>query len=240
MRLPQFLSEEDAAAYAKAGHGGPSGFGQWPAIVVVDFTNGFVDPAYSLANGDAGQLAVRQTRRVLDAARAVGVPVVFTRPTLDVLVNPAAGTISLKRIGAVQEALRQPGANELAPDLGRRPDELIVEKSAASGFFGTDLVKVLTYNRVDTVIIAGATTSGCVRATVVDAASYNYFVVVPEECVSDRSVPIHEMTLWDMEMKYTDVLPIDDVLDYLAGLSSPSKAASAVRTERMLVDPIPG
>jgi nicotinamidase-related amidase len=227
MKLPAFLSPEDLAGYAKGNHGGRAGFGERPAVVVVDFTYAFVDPAHHLAAGTSGLSAVRETRRLLDAVRAVGAPVIFTRPSPLTLVNPAAGGISRKRIDAIQEAMRRPRGNDLVDELGRRDDELIFEKTGASGFFGTDLVKTLIYDRVDTVIIAGAATSGCVRATVVDAASYNYFVVVPEECVSDRSVASHQMSLFEMDQKYADVLPVEEVLDFVHGSAKRNYALAA-------------
>jgi maleamate amidohydrolase len=230
MKPPRFLSDADLAGYAKGRHGGASGFGAWPAVIVVDFTYAFVDPAHTLAAGDSGIAAVRQTRRILDASRNVGAPVVFTRPSMNTLVNPSAGSISPKRVEAMRQVLAQPGANDIVKELGRRPDELIIEKTGASGFFGTDLVKTLIYHRVDTVVITGAATSGCVRATVVDAASYNYFVIVPEECVSDRAEASHQMSLFEIDQKYGDVLGTAAVLEYFAQLSrrsAPRRAADS-------------
>lgn len=238
MKLPDFLSPEDLAGYAKGSHGGASGFGVQPAVVVVDFTYAFVDPAYSLAAGDSGFIAVKETRRVLDAARACGAPIIYTRPSPNTLVNPSAGCISRKRIGAMQEVLRQPRGNDIVDKLGRRDDELIIEKTGASGFFGTDLVKVLIYNRVDTVIVAGAATSGCVRATVVDAGSYNYFVVIPEECVSDRSTASHQMSLFEMDQKYGDVVGVENVITYLNGLARPARSAKPERLPPVAVSAV--
>jgi maleamate amidohydrolase len=219
MELPEFLSAEDVAGYAKGDHGGRLGFGQWPAVVVVDFTNAFVDPSYPLAAGDSGAIAVQHTRQVLDAARAIGAPVLFTRLSPVPLTNPAVGSISRKRIASTQKVLGLPGGNELAEALGRRDDEPIFEKTAASAFVGTDVLKTLIYHRVDTVIMAGAATSGCVRASVVDAAAYNYYVVVPEQCVSDRSLTSHQLSLFEMDQKYGDVVDIAEVLEYLQGLA---------------------
>jgi nicotinamidase-related amidase len=161
---------------------------------------------------------------VLDAARAIGAPIVYTRPTPNTLENPAIGSISRKRVAAMQAALRQPRGNDLVDELGRRPGELILDKTGASGFFGTDLVKVLIYHRVDTVIVTGAATSGCVRATVVDAGSYNYYVIVPEQCVSDRSDASHRMSLFEMDQKYGDVVDVEAVLEYLQGLADSPEA----------------
>jgi nicotinamidase-related amidase len=134
------------------------------------------------------------------------------------------------RIDHMRHVLEQPRANDLADELGRRPDELIIEKTGASGFFGTDLVKTLIYHRVDTVIVTGAATSGCVRATVVDAASFNYFVIVPEDCVSDRAVASHQMSLFEMDQKYADVVPTEDVLRYLGRVPARPATDEPVRS----------
>jgi nicotinamidase-related amidase len=143
----------------------------------------------------------------------------FTKPSSLTLTNPAAGSISRKRIEEMRRAMSRPRGNDLVDELGRRDDELVFEKTAASGFFGTDLVKTLIYHRVDTLIVTGAATSGCVRATVVDAGAYNYFVIIPQECVSDRSTVSHQMSLFEMDQKYADVLEVEEVLAYLRGLS---------------------
>jgi nicotinamidase-related amidase len=216
---PEFLTEEDLAGYAKGEHGGRLGFGAWPAVVVVDFTYAFVDPEHILAAGDSGVLAVKETRRVLDAARALGAPVVFTRPTPQVLTAPAVGSISRKRIEATQRALAHPRGSDLVDELGWQPEEPILDKSAASGFLGTDLLKTLIYHRVDTLIVTGAATSGCLRATVVDAGAYNYFTIVPEQCVSDRSAVSHQMSLFEIDQKYADVVDVEEVLQYLRRLA---------------------
>ena len=113
----------------------------------------------------------------------------------------------------------RPEAHEIAPILKPQPGEVEIVKGKPSGFFGTSLASMLAYHSVDTVMVTGMVTSGCVRATVVDAFSYNYRVIVPIECSADRGDISHQINLFDMDMKYADVIPLDEVLDHLATLA---------------------
>lgn len=207
--------KEEIEAYLKGRHGDRMGFGSTPAVVVVDMTYAFIDPKHILAQGDSGWNAVKHSRALLAEARNRRVPVIYTRPSPRILIDPAAGTISRKRISAVREVLADPRSNDVVREVAPQEGELLIEKTCASAFFGTDLVKVLNYHHVDTVIVVGAATSGCVRATVVDAASYNYYVIVPVECVADRSELSHKVNLVEMDMKYADVVETEEVLNYL-------------------------
>jgi nicotinamidase-related amidase len=109
-------------------------------------------------------------------------------------------------------------AYEIVPELQPLPSETVLVKAAPSAFFGTDLVNLLVFHSIDTVILAGTVTSGCVRATAVDAFSYNFRVVIPEECVCDRGPTSHKVALFDIHMKYGDVRSLADVLAYLRGV----------------------
>jgi nicotinamidase-related amidase len=114
-----------------------------------------------------------------------------------------------------------PAAHESAaipPEIAPRPDEPVIVKGKPSAFFGTQLHSMLTYHNVDTLVVTGMVTSGCVRATVDDAFSHDYRVIIPEECVADRAEVPHRVNLFDMEMISADVLPLDDVLAHLRGL----------------------
>jgi nicotinamidase-related amidase len=216
--VKKLLSEKEWHAYLKSHHGERMGFGARPAVIVVDMTYAFVDPSHLMASGDRGWQAVKRTRELLDAARKKSAPTIYTKPSEKILQNVAAGTISRKLISGMREALSKPRGNDIVDEVAPAHGDIILEKAAASAFFGTDLIRILTYYGVDTVIVAGATTSGCVRATVVDAASYNYFVIVPEECVADRAELPHLVSLFDMDMKYADVLKLAEVLEYFAHL----------------------
>ena len=207
--------KEEIEAYLKGRHGDRMGFGSRPAVVVVDMTYAFIDPKYILAQGDSGWNAVKHSRALFAEARNKKVPVIYTRPSPRVLIDPAAGSISRKRIATMREVLTHPKSNDVVSEVAPQEGEMVIERTCASAFFGTDLVKVLNYHGVDTVIVVGASTSGCVRATVIDAASYNYYVIVPAECVADRSELSHKVNLVEMDMKYADVVETEEVLNYL-------------------------
>jgi maleamate amidohydrolase len=111
--------------------------------------------------------------------------------------------------------MRGPEAHEIADTIKPEPKDIVVTKSKPSAFFGTPLASMLVYLGVDTLVVTGMVTSGCVRATVIDAFSHNYRVIVPLECVADRSPTSHQVNLFDIDMKYADVLPLADVLAHL-------------------------
>lgn len=214
----EIFPPEEIEAYLKGRHGERMGYGGKPAVVVVDMTYAFIDPEHILAYGDSGWSAVNHSSVLLEEARKRDVRIIYTRPSPRILTDPAAGTISRKRIAAMKEVLSKTRSNEIVDALAPCEGELVIERSAASAFFGTDMAKILNYHHVDTVIVIGTSTSGCVRATVVDAASYNYYVTVPVECVSDRSELSHKVNLVEMDMKYADVVRVEEVLDYFKRL----------------------
>ena len=114
--------------------------------------------------------------------------------------------------------MRSPKAYEIWPELAPLPDEHVFEKTYPSAFFGTTLASQLVYHSIDTLVVTGTVTSGCVRGTCLDAFNFNYRVVVPEECVCDRGEVSHKVALFEIQMKYGDVVPIDEVLEYLGAL----------------------
>ncbi len=202
------------------------GFGERPAVLVVDMTESFVDERFSTGCGEPARQAVKAAAGLLDCARQIGIPRVFA--VWDPGENP-------EELGFWKcQATRPVGGTRGLPDplalpaiLGRRRDEPILRRAKPSAFFGTQLVSVLTYRQVDTVIVAGISTSGCVRATVIDGFSYNFRVVVPEECVADRAIIPHKVNLFDMHMKYADVLPLEHVIAYLQRRGGRAKRSGA-------------
>jgi nicotinamidase-related amidase len=187
------------------GFGGDLGFGARPAVVVVDLVNGFTDPESPL--GSDLDAVVESTRTLLDGAREAGVPVCFTTVVYDE-ANERAAAVFLRKVPAL--AVLRPGSRWIEVDerLGRREDEPVLSKAFASAFFGTPLASMLTGR--DTLLVCGATTSGCVRATVVDAVQHGLAPVVPRECVGDRWDAAHEANLFDMQAKYADVVPLSE------------------------------
>lgn len=190
-----------------AGFGEAGGFGRRPALVVVDLLRGFTDPASPL--GAEMDDVVAATRTMLDAAREAGVPVVFTTIVYDD-ANERAAAVFLRKVPALR--VLRPGSEwiEVDPRLGRRADEPVLAKAFASAFFGTPLAAILAGH--DCLLVCGASTSGCVRATVVDALQYGLMPVVPRECVGDRWPAAHEASLFDIEHKYGDVVALADAV----------------------------
>jgi maleamate amidohydrolase len=197
--------------YEQQGFGNRSGLGGKPALLVVDFVNSFTDPA-AFGGGNIVE-AISNTRPLLAAFRDGGHPVVFTRV---VYADDGAdlGVFAKKAHGLKTLTEAAPGSQivaELAPGLG----EYVVRKTQPSAFFGTGLAAWLVSRGVDTVIVTGCTTSGCVRASVVDSMSYNFRTVVARDGVGDRALGPHEANLFDMEQKYADLLSCDEVTTYL-------------------------
>jgi nicotinamidase-related amidase len=207
--------QDTSAVYAAAGFTGGFHLGKTPAVVVVDFCLGFTDPACPLG-ADLGP-AVESTRQVLDAARDQGVPVVFTVIGFD--PGAMAASTWVRKVPSLRELALGSRWVEVDPRLRRRESETVVVKTGASAFFGTALHSMLTAQGVDTVLVAGATTSGCVRATVVDAVQYGFSPFVLTDCVGDRSRPAHEANIFDMTAKYADALEAKEAVNYLRRLS---------------------
>jgi len=219
------FSDRDRANYAKAGMGGRIEPGVAPAIAVVDMNNAFTDSRFPLGSSEASAPAIQAIAGLLDVARPLGVPVVYT--TTFSTPHPAVKGL-WKGSGSDVEhpLLSSPEAHAIGGPIAPAPDEPILPKSKPSAFWQTGLSDVLAYHRVDTLIVCGMTTSGCVRATVVDAFSHNLRVIVPVECVADRGELSHKVNLFDMHMKYADVLPVEEVAGYLREVAGDRAAAA--------------
>lgn len=187
--------------------------GDKPALIVVDIVNGFTDPACPLGSDNSDVVAANIS--LLEAFRAKGLPVFFTTTIYD---NDEQAQVFRKRVPALNLLTPDSSWVEIDPELARREDEPIVVKQWASGFHKTDLDAQLRSLGVDSLVITGLTTSGCVRATVVDGLQNDYVVVVPREAVGDRNKDAHAANLHDMHAKYADVLGIEDVLCHIYSL----------------------
>jgi nicotinamidase-related amidase len=195
--------------YAERGFSGHQGAGVRPAVVVVDLIEGFTNPESPLAcDADA---AIEAARALLDAARASGAPVIFTTVCYSDEDAVRAAAFIAK---APALATLRPGSRwvDLDRRLAHQPEEELLSKLFASAFYGTRLDEILRERRCDTVIVVGASTSGCVRATVVDALQFGYRVLVPREAVADRAVDAHNASLLDIDAKYGDVVSIQDAI----------------------------
>lgn len=195
--------------------------GTRPALVIVDMTRAFVDGRYPTGWSETGYPAAAANAKLLAAARDCGIPVYFTKayPYADYLPAPAQrGRWKMGGRSAPDPSL-PPGdviVDEITPIAG----EVVIDKgSKPSGFFGTQLASLLIYEGVDTCIVTGMTTSGCVRATVLDAFQYNFNVIIPHEACADRSQLSHAVSLCDMHMKYADVVSVEETIGYVRAVA---------------------
>jgi maleamate amidohydrolase len=216
-----------AEFYRSRGFGRPIGFGARPAIVVVDFINGFTDPA--LPYGSVLDQEIKATARLLDAARERGdVPIVFIVTAYEFDDFRDAGLWKTKQAG-ITSLRAGTSAVEIDPRMSWRPgNEHRISKKFASAFFGTDLVSRLNGLSVDTILLAGCATSGCVRATAVDGLQNGYRVQVVRETVGDRDRVAHDRSLIEMDAKYADIISLDDAVSYLAERSSQAGPGEAL------------
>ena len=206
------MSDSEAReVYARAGLGASVTLGTRPCVLVIDFSCGFTDPDCALGSDLTPQ--VEATRRLLDAAREKGLAVVFTTIGFDASLKD--GGLWLQKVPTLGDLQMGGRWVEIDERLGRRDDETVIVKKGASGFFGTNLASVLVSQGVDTVILCGATTSGCVRATAVDLLQYGWPTLVPRECVGDRAQAPHDANLFDIQAKYADVVSVDDAIAYV-------------------------
>lgn len=206
--------EDKHAKYREAGLGRRIGFGENPAILVVDFNKGCTypdSPLPPLMNLDE---EIAATRRLIDLARRSGCFVIYTTlgPYREDLqdVGPLGYKVPGLRIFTAGSKWA-----EIDERLEVRNEDYIVWKKWQSSFYGTDLASILVHRKIDTLIVTGCVTSGCVRATVVDACTHGFRVTIPRQCVGDRTTDIHEANLFDMNAKNADVIDVDEVEAFL-------------------------
>jgi nicotinamidase-related amidase len=220
------LTDEDRAVLAAGGFAGSSWTGERPGLLVVDAQHGFVGldaPAlesvrvYPTSVGARAWRAVEVIAGLLARARAAGRPVVFSQSG----VPP--GEAGFDPFAAKVAAIRAPGppaplpAYDIVPPLAPRAGETVVRKQCASAFFGSPLASALRHLRVDSLVVCGFTTSGCVRATVVDAASHGFPVTLVADACADRIPISHDVTLLDVDGRYGDVAAADEAARRLTG-----------------------
>lgn len=188
--------------------------GDSPALLVIDFVNAYLEPDSPLYAGVEDALG--SAARVLAAARISKTPVIYTK----VIYTPggADGGIFYRKIPVLEVFDAGSPLGEIPDELAPGPDEIIIYKQYASAFFGTSLASTLTALGVDTVIIVGLSTSGCVRASAVDAMQYGFIPVVVADAVGDRDPRPHEANLFDLQAKYAEVVSEDEAVKYLWSL----------------------
>lgn len=198
--------------YRKQKFGQKTGFGKRPALLVIDFVNGFVDPEI-LGGGNILE-AVQATVPLLSFFRARRLPVVFTR-----IVYADDGSdagLWCQKVPRLRNLTEDAPASQVVAALAPQAGDLVIRKTQASAFFDTHLGACLVSRGVDTLVMAGCTTSGCIRASAIDAMSMNYRAVVATDCVGDRALEPHRANLFDIGQKYADLLTGEEIMSQLA------------------------
>lgn len=206
------MAISDEELFQSRGFGLPIGFGQSPGIIVIDIIGAFTNPELPL--GAPLDNVISETLKILEVAREREFPIFYTSVAYEDQDLKDAGLWAAKMSGLMTLRAGTPEV-EVDPKLGRRPNEPVIFKKYASAFFGTDLSTRLSTLRVDTLVITGCTTSGCVRATAVDAVQNGIRPIVAREAVGDRSKAAHEQSLFDLQNKYADVLDVAKIVEEL-------------------------
>jgi nicotinamidase-related amidase len=227
----RFLTERDKAVFAASGYGTRGGFGKRPALVVIDVSWGFCgdrsEPILESIKrwrnscGEDAWIAMPHIRALIDKAHEKGLPVIYTTGFARD-EGWDAGSWAWKNARSTDDVQRPPAnrdPNEIVDAIAPGEQDIVVYKQKPSGFFGSNLASYLTLLGCDSIVTVGTTTSGCVRATVIDAFSLNYRVAVVEEACFDRSQASHALSLCDMNAKYADVIRTDEALAFFETLA---------------------
>lgn len=203
--------------YQHQGMGGTLGIGRRCGLVLVDFVNGFVD--VDQLGGPHIEQAALATRPLLDWFRRQQLPIVHTRVVFE--EDGSNHNVFALRVKPLQKLTEHAPGSQIVPQLTPLPSEWVIRKQSASAFFETGLAGWLHLRGVDTAVIVGCTTSGCVRATVIDSMQNNFRTLVISDCVGDRAMEPHEANLFDMQQKYADVMGRDTFLEQLDARQKP-------------------
>ena len=225
------LTDRDKEIMKRAGYGRRIGLGHRPALLVVDMTYNFIgdrpEPImesikrFRQSCGEQGWRALYKIRDLLSDARQRNVPIFYTKALGKVGATPGVPqkTKNLRAEEDFREEWRE--GNQIAQEIAPEETDVVVQKPNRSAFFGTPLMSMLNEHHADTVLVTGCTTSGCVRATVMDAFAYKFRVAVVEECVFDRIEISHKISLFDLSMKYADVISFEEARKYIRDLLPP-------------------
>lgn len=214
--IPDIIPEKDRQVRQRAGLGQRVGFGERIAVIVIDMCRYTVEERSPLSCGELGWTACHAIARLIDAARPRGIPIIYsTQRTAEPYSQATGGRLLSKAIATDSAFANELWPHEILEEVAPQPGDVVLVKPKPSFFFGTQLTSVLINERIDTVIITGTTTSGCVRATTDDAAALNYRVIIPQEAVADRYSLSHQVTLFDIDSWLGDVMPLDAVIGHL-------------------------
>jgi nicotinamidase-related amidase len=217
--------------YEQGGFGHQAGYGVRPALLIIDVqyqTVGLkpmsilesISSGYPLSCGEAGWRSIKAIATLLAAARGQHVPVIYPHNAPKIALDRGQDAAKIPSLMTVPDR-----GYEFVDEIKPVGEDLLLPKQHASAFFGTSLASYLVKQKIDTLLLTGNTTSGCVRATAVDGASYNFHCVVIEDCVYDRSIVSHNVNLFDLQAKYADVVSLDEALSYLSGVEPGVEAA---------------
>jgi maleamate amidohydrolase len=221
----QFLTEQDKVIFAGSGYGARMGFGKKPAVLCIDVNRNFCGgdapmpfeeslKKYRNSNGPMAWDAVAKIKPLLELSRENGIPVIYsTSFDAQSLFERGRWKDKNSRNG---EDIADPSGNDIVSDIAPVKGDIVIRKSKPSVFFGTTLESYLVDLGVDTLLCFGTTTSGCVRATVIDGFSFNYRCMIVEECTFDRGEASHAISLFDLDQKYADVVSFDETMAYIA------------------------
>ncbi len=229
----KFLTERDKLVFGAAGYGQRAGFGERPAVIVIDvnynFTGDKPEPILDSIKrwpnscGEEAWESMRHIKKLLDAARKKGLPVIYTTSSMRAdgwdrgswaWKNSRTGEWESNRAGQGSNL----DGNEINSEIAPEPQDIVIKKLKPSGFHGTPLNSFLNHLKADSILMVGTTTSGCVRASVIDGFSENYRITLVEEGCFDRSEASHAINLCDMNAKYADVVGTEDVIEYIESL----------------------
>ena len=230
----EIFTASDREVIRKARFGEKQEFGENPALLIIDVNRAFLGykpgtapgttlkPAegYELSCGEAGWKAFNNIVRLLECCRNNGVFTVFT--TGDAVMKRMCGSVTKAKFSDVVDSEEE----EIPAPITPLPSEVVIQKTKASAFFDTPLARCLRERKIDTLLVTGTTTSGCVRASVVDAFSLGFRCFVVEECTFDRFELSHLVNLFDMNAKYADVISLDEALKYITSIGHPGRNIS--------------
>ena len=225
----KFLTEKDKEIFQLAGYGKRGGFGKRPALFIIDVQYNFCgdEPGerqqdglktYRTHCGEAGWQAVPHIERLMHLAREKNLPILYTQSERRADMSDSGVQVGKSYRGHEKTSQEGSHATQTVAPLAPRPQDMLIGKRKPSAFFGTMFMSQLNFLDVDTLILTGCTSSGCLRATAVDAYSFNFKTIIPEETAFDRFEASHAMSLFDLNCKYADVIPTDEVAGYLEGL----------------------
>lgn len=214
--IPDVIPEADREARRRGGMGQRVGFGERIAVIVIDMCRYTVEERSPLSCGEMGWTACHAIAKLLDVARPRGIPIIYsTQRTAEPYSASTGGRLLSKAIASDSAFATELWPHEILEEVAPQPGDIVLVKPKPSVFFGTQLNSILIAERIDTVIITGTTTAGCVRATTDEAAALNYRVIIPQEAVADRYSLSHQVTLFDIDSWLGDVMPLDAVIGHL-------------------------